>query len=600
MPKDINFFKGKVKNNALRVTFGEGHASAADVPALMAFLDTEQGRNVCALMLGGQGLNAEVAKRLIPIFQNNQSITKLIFLKSALGDQGIQIIGQALADNQTVIELFLGGNNTSSIAWVQAIAKLLTENRTLQRLTLQESQSFYGKQGAEIFAAALIKSTLRAFANFSVMSCEEAIAIGGGIGPLLTTLRLRGITGLRAVTMRQLVNELSRPGVNLQTLDILQSEINNGGVRVFAEFLGKNPSLRKLCLNGVKDVGAEKLADALLTNDSLTVLDLSDSPITAKGIQAFEKMFATNHTLTTLLLSQHPDEWKASLEGNKNHQLELKQQQTKVFNMVLGTVEVANINKDLVSLIMEYYATSFFEEAKGELSEDDAGFGSDDEDEYERSSGTEDPDHTDLGSRSNSSSSSSSPRSLNDEKQGENKEEITVPKSVEFLNSIVLSALTTGRQFRDTPLNVENLMAHKLIKTKIAERSEKFLVARDCLVRHGVSHPALQDLKDSIEDVFKRYISRGLKAETRSPPCGVDPSKLADALKQWKAEDVKQSGKKNKHVSAVWSAHSLISTTSSASASSSSSSSASLSSSSPSTFSSLSSGTTSNMQHTHR
>jgi Ran GTPase-activating protein (RanGAP) involved in mRNA processing and transport len=149
-------------------------------------------------------------------------------------------------------------------------------------------------------------------ATFQVRSDAKDVASPGLVGmravaellaaksPLLTSLRIRD--NLSSDTARILGDAL-RSNNTLHSLDLRNSGLGAEAIKAIAEGLRANDSIRSVDLFGNSiGLGAEKLAQALLTNTRMESITLSSCEIGDEGLVHISRALLRNTSLRTLLL----------------------------------------------------------------------------------------------------------------------------------------------------------------------------------------------------------------------------------------------------------------------------------------------------------
>ena len=102
----------------------------------------------------------------------------------------------------------------------------------------------------------------------------------------------------------------------LERLLVIHGSINDDGVITLAQSLKSNKSITTLCLYNNPDItsaSAQSLAELLLNNHTLEVLNLFNTNIDANGVSVLVKCFKTNKTLRELRLNKQLEEISYSL-----------------------------------------------------------------------------------------------------------------------------------------------------------------------------------------------------------------------------------------------------------------------------------------------
>jgi len=167
--------------------------------------------------------------------------------RNELGIESARALGQALANNQTLCELFIESISCGPEG-ILAVAESLLVNSTLTKLYL--------------------------FGNNINNECASVLA--------------RALQG---------------PETSLSVLDLQVNDIGNEGILAIAIALRTNSTLTDLNLrkNQFGDEGARALGQALEKNNTLEALSFSENNTANKGACAFAKALRTNTRLKSLV-----------------------------------------------------------------------------------------------------------------------------------------------------------------------------------------------------------------------------------------------------------------------------------------------------------
>lgn len=191
---------------------------------------------------------------------------------------------QAIADSECTLRFLSMRRTLLSEKSVVALLQAVTNNRTLQRLNLEEVPV----TGAAVTA---LEQALK-----SENSCLRALLLSQA------KFKLSPDAG-RSLGAALAVNH------TLALLDLTSNGLNDAQIVELARGLAVNQGLRRLDLasNAIKDEGVQALASALLSNSHLQALMLDRNQFTSSGCEALARSLETNCTLQTLTINTNPN-----------------------------------------------------------------------------------------------------------------------------------------------------------------------------------------------------------------------------------------------------------------------------------------------------
>ncbi|NXN33935.1 LRC34 protein, partial [Nycticryphes semicollaris] len=216
---------------------------------------------------------------LVSVLCNTVFVTGLDLRYNTLTDAGAKHVATFLQENSTLRYLNLMFNDIGT-SGAELIARALHRNETLAYLRMTGNK--IGNKGGMFFASMLqINSTLE---KLDLGDCDM------GMQYLIATA-----TALTRNKSVKAIN-LNRP--------LLYSQEEETTVHI-ALMLKKNSSLVELhlCKHEMKNLGVERLCEALYENSSLRYLDLSCNKITRDGIKFLAELLKRNQTLEILDLN---------------------------------------------------------------------------------------------------------------------------------------------------------------------------------------------------------------------------------------------------------------------------------------------------------
>ena len=203
------------------------------------------------------------------------SLQKLYISSNKIGDNGIAHIATALKTNTTMRTLDIRNCGLSDEG-AESLARALAVNRSLQKLDISNNE--IGDNGITHIATVFQTNTTLRTLDISHCSISDEGAV------LLA----------RALAVNR----------SLQVLNINYNKIGDNGVAHIATALQTNCTLKKLNVSVTEEAGVESLATALISNNSLEILELRWSS-THPDI-TMEKMgvcISTNSVLRVLQLA---------------------------------------------------------------------------------------------------------------------------------------------------------------------------------------------------------------------------------------------------------------------------------------------------------
>lgn len=203
----------------------------------------------------------------------------------------------------------------------------LAKNTLLRRLDLQDNPKL-GSPGARLIATALEGHP--ALTELNLSGCgigqDGADALGHMLKTNTSIVRLYAARNpdMEGGGARVLVKHLTH-NTTLEELFLSYCGVDAVGATGVGEMLDRNDTIVSLDLsdNPLSDEGAVELADGLLGNARLRVLDVRDCSLGLKGMQALQVMLCENHVLLELLRGGNTEDYdnEESIKErlNKNH-----------------------------------------------------------------------------------------------------------------------------------------------------------------------------------------------------------------------------------------------------------------------------------------
>lgn len=240
-------------------------------------LGLEPSSSITSLRLERNNLTHAAVPALIQL-----SLKTLDLTKNNIGDEGAELLAQALRAKSSITRLMLECNNISPRG-VSALAQAL---KSSQVRSLDLSHNPAGPESATILAGVLSGSGLRWLR-----------LAHNGIGPRECSIMGKAILNLNTLDLSN--NRIgddgcgylaaSLPLSQLSVLVVSNNNIGCDGCAALAQYLPTSP-LKTLVLkdNRIRDPGCEALAAALV-GSSLTDLHLSNNSFYTPGVRAFSQ-----------------------------------------------------------------------------------------------------------------------------------------------------------------------------------------------------------------------------------------------------------------------------------------------------------------------
>eukprot|EP00163_Fabomonas_tropica_P009757 TRINITY_DN1963_c1_g2_i1.p1 TRINITY_DN1963_c1_g2~~TRINITY_DN1963_c1_g2_i1.p1 ORF type:complete len:609 (+),score=128.23 TRINITY_DN1963_c1_g2_i1:262-2088(+) len=245
------------------------------------------------LNLSENGLGPEAGAQIARALAGNSNYIHLKLTNNLIRDKGAVALAKALRRNRTLITIALQSNDIGP-AGGEALFLALCDNHSVTQLDISAlsgiNRNHIGQRGADALGECLSKnrSLLSLGINMNGIGIEGAQSLS------------RGLAGNKV----------------LVRLDLSGNNLTAEGVEAFC---GALPSTRlsqvNLSRNNIGDEGVEHVAEALLSHDHMSSLDLSHNGITEAGIGALAMMIHKGrNTVATLNLSHNSLGAKGAIE----------------------------------------------------------------------------------------------------------------------------------------------------------------------------------------------------------------------------------------------------------------------------------------------
>jgi hypothetical protein len=222
------------------------------------------------------------------VASNNPLYATLELSRQDMGDEGIQLVVDALRQNDIIHTLDLSRNNIED-AGSKDLESLLRSNTHITKLDI--SGNTLGPQGAE--------RVVDCFCTDSAHTVNTSV----------TSLNIRCVNacerGARKLAHALTYNKNMRKHCSLLHVDLWGNGIGMEGAYVMSKMLPLNYTLTVLDMscNMMYEEGVECIAKALKENYTLTSLSLSDNWEGPDGFRSLARALPLNSTLTSLNLA---------------------------------------------------------------------------------------------------------------------------------------------------------------------------------------------------------------------------------------------------------------------------------------------------------
>ncbi|KAM6473380.1 leucine-rich repeat-containing protein 45 isoform 2-T2 [Liasis olivaceus] len=247
--------------------------------SILQHLEEAAGRS--RLDLATQSLSVDTCGVLGKLLQDDLQFTEIVLNDCMLSEEGAKLLLHGLCSNTVVKFLNLKGNNLRAVG-AEALGKLLRQNKTIQRLTLEWNNLGVWEESFTIF-------------------CE-------GLGA----------------------------NSHLQMLDLRNNQINHQGAGELAMALKANSSLQELDLrwNNIGLLGGRALLNCLHSNRTLRQLELAGNNVPSDILKAVDQAMEHNQERQNMLCKTHNMTKILSKEV-----LCLKEEKAKQFLDLMDTID---------------------------------------------------------------------------------------------------------------------------------------------------------------------------------------------------------------------------------------------------------------------
>ncbi|MBN9230889.1 MAG: hypothetical protein J0I93_08555 [Legionella sp.] len=256
------------------------------------------------LKLSQNRINSDGVRNLGAGLAENKSLTCLDLSGNEIKNLGLSYITQALIENKTLTSLDLGFNEIDN-AGVVHLVELVNNSHTLTCLDLSGNNIL--ATGINRLSTALQTSTSLTQLRFvdSNLGNAEMKELGNLLqkNTSIATLEIRS----NAITDLQDLADALVTNTSLTNLDLGFNKFGCAGAQYLAESLKMNAHLIHLDLSSteIEDTGLFLLSEALKENRTLRTLDLWNCKITTQGVMKLAEALAVNTTLKKLALGHN-------------------------------------------------------------------------------------------------------------------------------------------------------------------------------------------------------------------------------------------------------------------------------------------------------
>lgn len=275
--------------------------------------------NLRSLVLPNNELSVKSAEAIAKLIFVNSSILTLD-VRHSLGPEGVDIIVNALVNNNTVLKSLILKGNKLSQKCATSIGIMLQHNDTLEDLHLGHNE--LGVKGLKVLAPKIRKTLSRLHLSHNHLKARGVQVLASelqgqkhnlefldltcnhigskGMHSLGEWLLVRRETNLRHLWLGSndlchncgsIFGSILEYNSTLVEIRLGGNKLGDAGVKALALGLSSNHALQRLELdwNLISDSGGEALAESLLNNGSLKTLDLSGNQIALRGCLALAK-----------------------------------------------------------------------------------------------------------------------------------------------------------------------------------------------------------------------------------------------------------------------------------------------------------------------
>jgi len=267
------------KFTSLEVDFSGKEYSVTEIKILVALLKTN--KSVKVLNLASNHIDAKGAKIVASLFDAKSStaatVLEVLNLNdNPLGDEGVKVIGEALANNTTLTSLHLAETEIKDAGAI-SLAGSAVKTSNLKFLDLHNNK--FESKGSAAIAQALLDNSQTKMAHLNL----HQNAIGDDTALLLAKF-------------------LSSATCPLVSLNLDNRPHADNAIFEMHEVKETKDGKKEVDSSMISDIGAKALATGLKTNVTLEELHLENNNISDDGAQAFAEALAVNKGLLFLAI----------------------------------------------------------------------------------------------------------------------------------------------------------------------------------------------------------------------------------------------------------------------------------------------------------
>ncbi|MFO0575547.1 MAG: DUF924 family protein [Polyangia bacterium] len=302
----------RVSNQVKRLLLGNNIVGDGGAAAIASFIRERKDSPLDCWYIAGNQIGPAGIQHVCDALAHDTKVTALWLKRNPLKPEGMRPLAELLRTNRTieVLDLVNCGLLDDGLLTLLGALSGPGRNRTLKHL-------YVGTNGITERSAPLL-------ADFLAGDCQ--------LESLYLSCNRLGDKGVSAIARGLSANR------TLQRLSLASNRIGPRGAAELAAAMAEHPTLALLDLgftkatntvgelgNCVGDEGAQALAEMLLHNGTLRVLDLLHNFISQVGVNHIRRALAVNRTLTSLQLTQFgrvhnepgKEELRAALERNR-------------------------------------------------------------------------------------------------------------------------------------------------------------------------------------------------------------------------------------------------------------------------------------------
>uniref|UniRef100_A0A0B7A3V8 CARD domain-containing protein n=1 Tax=Arion vulgaris TaxID=1028688 RepID=A0A0B7A3V8_9EUPU len=256
-----------------------------------------------SICVTGHSLSGQRSEALANVINKHNCISELHIGKTQLSGEDVCVIAKALEDNRTIHFLDLRLNNMGHTGTI-AITDLLSKTKSLQLLNLSSCSLDLTIFKNLVAAIASNKSLTDLDLSFLDITdeCCDCLRDMLKANTILQKLRLR--SNMLSWSGCYVLAEGLVRNMSLSVLDLSRNTIDNDGAQAIAKFLPES-CVTEVCLEncGITSVGCDALAELVTRCKKLKNLDISNNALQDIGISKLAPALERTSSLETLGLN---------------------------------------------------------------------------------------------------------------------------------------------------------------------------------------------------------------------------------------------------------------------------------------------------------